>query len=222
MPQGYKRVQAKTTIPIAGGECSFMRWPALMIIVIRFLMIMMSNFKIWIPWSNSKPWRALCLHRPGVKLHFGHKWLDLFIIKLQSYPFSAWYRCIGRLVRVFEDLRHRLNIWGGLAEISWDHHEHIDQDDHWRTLSHKVNRIDHHDQIDPQVNIVPHVWGSAVGLAAGVHAMMIMVMIIMIVMIKRTIMMIVWRQVSTPWQPFPFLLTLPSRCHLVDSPTSFC
>ena len=66
MPQGYKRVQAKTTIPIAGGECSFMRWPALMIIVIRFLMIMMSNFKIWIPWSHSKPWRALCLHRPGV------------------------------------------------------------------------------------------------------------------------------------------------------------
>ena len=79
MPQGYKRVQAKTTIPIAGGECSFMRWPALMIIMIKFLMIMMSTFKIWIPWSNSKPWRALCLHRPGVKLHFGHKWLDLFL-----------------------------------------------------------------------------------------------------------------------------------------------
>ena len=71
------------------------------------------------------------------------------------------------------------------------------------------------------MNIVPHVWGSAVGLAAGVHAMMIMVMIIMIVMIKRTIMMIVmivWRQVSTPWQPFPFLLTLPSRCHFVRFP----
>ena len=39
--QGYRRVQAKTTIPIAGGECSFMRLPTPMMMMMMLVMILM-------------------------------------------------------------------------------------------------------------------------------------------------------------------------------------
>ena len=92
--QGYRRVQAKTSIPIAGGECSFMRWRLhdhrcdndghggaggdddedcgggatcmIAMIVMLYASFHCQNFKVWFPGPDSKSRGTLCFHCSGI------------------------------------------------------------------------------------------------------------------------------------------------------------
>ena len=81
------------------------------------------------------------------------------MIEINSIFHSARHCCFWRTVGVFKDLRDRLDVWGG--QDIFPHVSHAFVSDHNREKN---------DHIRLKVNVVPHVWGSAIGLAAGLHA----------------------------------------------------
>ena len=90
---------------------------------------------------------------------FNHNYLFIIIYTLtQNHHLPARHCCFWRTVGVFKDLSDRLDVWG---ECDVFPHVSASVFDHYRA------KKDHNCL---KVNVVPHVWGSAVGLAAGLHA----------------------------------------------------